>query len=173
MPSYYKTPCLCSVTCTSYPAVGAPHIRRESRGASALSLLLCDRTLQRHLNSQVLLSTCTSALYMPLRPHTTAANEKLKLAASAPQPRDTMKGSPCNSFPHLKSSTSAWNTPSNTSERTYTQAYLLSIYDTATVRAQGSNSHPTPKSACKQPRRRGSHATHAGTYAQRPLPNFP
>jgi hypothetical protein len=31
---------------------------------------------------------------MPLRPHTTAAREKLKLAASAAQPRLTMKGSP-------------------------------------------------------------------------------
>jgi len=32
---------------------------------------------------------------MPLRPQTTAASEKLKLAASAPQPRETIKGSPC------------------------------------------------------------------------------
>lgn len=34
---------------------------------------------------------------MPLRPQTTAASEKLKLAASAPHPRETMKGSPCAS----------------------------------------------------------------------------
>jgi hypothetical protein len=36
-----------------------------------------------------------AATYMPLRPQTTAASEKLKLAASAPHPKDTMKGSPC------------------------------------------------------------------------------
>ena len=40
-------------------------------------------------------SSCATALHIPDRPHTTAANEKLKLAASIAQPMLTMKGSPC------------------------------------------------------------------------------
>lgn len=39
--------------------------------------------------------TTDDIAYMPLRPHTTAAREKLKLAASAAQPTFTMNGSPC------------------------------------------------------------------------------
>ena len=37
---------------------------------------------------------------MPERPHTTAAREKLKLAASIAHPMFTMKGSPCSERGH-------------------------------------------------------------------------
>jgi len=50
------------------------------------------------------IATCLD-IYMPERPQTTAANEKLKLAASIAHPMFTMKGSPCRTEDTMSATT--------------------------------------------------------------------